>query len=290
MTDTFPDIMTDKRCLMVVHAHPDDEVFSTGGILAKYAAEGHRVVVVYCTRGEAGEMYDDRLDADEAQARLGEIREGESREACAILGVTDVYFLGYRDSGMADTEHNQHPDAFMNAPLEETTERLLEIVRATRPQVVVTYDESGGYGHPDHIMASRTTTEAFKRAEAEGITQKLYYSTRSREGFRAYVEGLRSIDLQIPWVQGDINFDEYGLPDAEIAAHIDIAAYAPLKKQALAVHRTQIKPDFFYLQIPDDAMARVAGVEYFARVLPPAPPGTREDDLFEGTSGQAEAA
>src|SRR5438045_352776 len=94
--------MTKKRSLMVVHAHPDDEVFSTGGILAKYATEGHRVVVVYGTRGEAGEMYDEELDAQEAMSRLGEIRERECREACALLGVNDVYFLGYRDSGMAD--------------------------------------------------------------------------------------------------------------------------------------------------------------------------------------------
>lgn len=282
--------MTEKRCLMAVHAHPDDEVFSTGGILAKYAAEGHRVVVVYCTNGEAGEILDERLDADDARARLGAIRRDEAREACALLGVTDVYFLDYRDSGMADTEENKHPEAFMNASLEEATERLLAIVRETEPHVLVTYDESGGYGHPDHIMTHRVTTEAFARSQAEGGAQKLYYAARSREGFRAYVEGLRAVNLQIPWIQGDINFDEYGVPDTEITAHIDIARYAPLKKAALAVHRTQITPDFFYLSIPDDVIGSVAGVEYFQRVYPAAPAGTREDDIFAGTEGRAEAA
>lgn len=276
---------------MVVHAHPDDEVFSTGGILAKYAAEGHRVVVVYGTRGEAGEMYDDRLDPADAMARLGEIREAECREACAVLGVHEVYFLGYRDSGMVDTEGNHHPDAFMNAPLDEASERLLTIMRETQPQVVVTYDEDGGYGHPDHIMTHRVTVEAFKRAQSEGLdVQKLYQGARSRESFRRYVEGMRSVGLEIPWLQGDINFDDYGLPDAEITAHIDISRYTPLKKRALAVHRTQIKPDFFYLSIPDEVMSEVQGIEYFLRVSPPAQPGEREDDLFAGTEGRAEAA
>jgi N-acetyl-1-D-myo-inositol-2-amino-2-deoxy-alpha-D-glucopyranoside deacetylase len=275
---------------MAVHAHPDDEVFSTGGILAKYAAEGHRVVVVYCTNGEAGEILDDRLNADEARTRLGAIRRGEAREACALLGVSDVYFLDYRDSGMADTEENKNPQAFMNAPLEEAARRLLAIIEETEPHVMVTYDETGGYGHPDHVMANRVTTEAFRLSQSEGGAQKLYYTARSREGFRTYVEGLRAVNLQIPWIQGDINFDEYGLPDAEITAHIDIRMYAPLKKRALAVHRTQITPDFFYLSIPDDVMGTVAGVEYFQRVYPPAQSGTHEDDLFDGTEGRAEAA
>src|SRR5579875_1801624 len=113
--------MARRHCLMAVHAHPDDEVFSTGGILAKYAAAGDRVVVVYGTRGESGEMHDPDRNPEEAIPRLGEIREEEARAACAILGVTDVYFLGYRDSGMADTEENKNPANFMNASLDEAT-------------------------------------------------------------------------------------------------------------------------------------------------------------------------
>jgi N-acetyl-1-D-myo-inositol-2-amino-2-deoxy-alpha-D-glucopyranoside deacetylase len=282
--------MSDRRTLMVVHAHPDDEVFSTGGILARYAAEGDRVVVVYGTRGEAGEMYDETLDPAEATARLGEIREAECREACAVLGVREIYFLGYRDSGMVDTESNKHPDAFMNASLDEAAGRLLEIMRETRPQVVVTYDDDGGYGHPDHIMTNRVTAEAYKLAESEDLgVRKLYYSARSREGFRRYVEGMRAAGLEIPWLQGDINFDDYGLPDAEITAHIDISAYAPLKKRALAVHRTQIKPDFFYLGLPDEVSRDLQGTEYFVRIFPPHRPGEHEDDLFAGVGREAAA-
>jgi N-acetyl-1-D-myo-inositol-2-amino-2-deoxy-alpha-D-glucopyranoside deacetylase len=275
---------------MAVHAHPDDEVFSTGGILTKYAAEGARVVVVYATRGEEGEMHDPDRDPAEAKARLGDIREAEAREAAAILGVTDVYFLGYRDSGMKDTEANNNPAAFMNMPLEEATEKLLEIMRETQPQVVVTYDEDGGYGHPDHIMTHRITVEAFQRAQGSSwAPRKLYFGARSREGFRRYAEGLKDLGLQIPWMKADFNFDEYGVPDAEITAHIDISAYAPLKKRALAVHRTQIKPDFFYLGLPDEVSRDLQGTEYFVRIFPPHRPGEHEDDLFAGVGREAAA-
>lgn len=270
-----------NRCLMAVHAHPDDEVFSTGGILAKSAQAGDRVVVVYCTNGEAGEMHDADLVVEEALPRLGEIRVEEARKACALLGVTDVFFLGYRDSGMKDTEENAHPAAFANAELDEAVQRLDTIIRSTRPEVILAYDEGGGYGHPDHIMAHRIAVEAFQRLQHEpGGPRKLYYSARSREGFRRYVEAIKQHGLSIPWMNGDFNLDEYGVPDADITAHIDVEPFVGLKKQALAVHRTQIRPDFFYLQIPDEALAAGSGLEYFIRVLPPPAPGERETDLF----------
>ena len=275
--------MPNQRCLMVVHAHPDDEVFSTGGILATYAAAGDRVVVVYGTRGEAGEMHHPDLDPAEAIPRLGEIREQEARKACEILGVTDVHFLGYRDSGMADTEENKNPDNFMNAPLDEVAGRLLDIMRDTEPQVVVTYDEGGGYGHPDHIMTNRVTTEAFRRAQGHPwAPQKLYYSARSREGFRQQVEELRRLELTIPWLREDFNFDEYGVPDAQITATIDISARVLLKRRALEVHRTQIRPEFYYFSVPDDRVRELFGREYFIRIEPPAREGEHEDDLFAG--------
>jgi LmbE family N-acetylglucosaminyl deacetylase len=275
--------MTEPRTLLVVHAHPDDEVFSTGGLLAKHAAAGDRTVVVYCTNGEAGEILDESLDPEEARPRLGEIRRQEVAEAVRLLGVSDVRFLGYRDSGMKDTEDNNHPDAFMNVPVDAAAERLLAIIRETRPQVVVTYDEEGGYGHPDHIMANRITVHAFRRAREEGLpVQRLFYPARSREDFRRWVEGLRDLGLEIPWVRGDFNFDEYGVPEAELSAIVDISEFAPLKKQALAVHRTQIKPDFFYLSIPDELMRQFQGREFFQQIEPPRPPGPPSDDLFDG--------
>jgi LmbE family N-acetylglucosaminyl deacetylase len=279
--------MPDSRCLLALHAHPDDEVFRTAGIFAKYAEAGHRVVAVYATRGELGEMHDPDLDPEQALPRLGEIREQEVRDACAILGVNDVYFLGYRDSGMTGSEANNDPAAFMNAPLDEAASRLFEIMKETEPQVVVSYDEHGerAYGHPDHIMVNRVAVEAFRRARREAWgPQKLYYSASSREAFRRWTEALKRAGLKMPWIdEGDFDFDEYGTPESEITAHIDIAKYVPLKKRALAAHRTQIRSDFFYLSIPDEALTEAAGVEYFDRVHPPARPGEREDDLFDGT-------
>lgn len=285
--------MTEQRTLMVVHAHPDDEVFSTGGILARYAAEGARVVVVYGTRGEVGEMHDPGRDADEARARLGEIREAEARQALEILGVHESYFLGYRDSGMKDTEPNADPAAFMNAPFDEAVGHLADLMREVQPQVVVTYDQGGGYGHPDHVMTNRVTAAAFTRAQGQPwAPKKLYYTAGSREGFRRQVEGIQKIGLQIPWIKNvaEIDFDKWGLPDAEITARVDVSPYAPLKKQALAVHRTQIRPDFYYLQVPDEILRDFVGTEYFMRIQPPAAPGEHEDDLFAGLEARTEAA
>jgi LmbE family N-acetylglucosaminyl deacetylase len=274
---------------MVVHAHPDDEVFSTGGILAKYAAAGDRVVVVYATNGEEGEMHDPARDPADTMTRLGEIRQQEAREACALLGVTDIVFLGYHDSGMRDSDANKNPAAFMNVPLDQAAGRLMDIMRETQPQVVVTYDEEGGYGHPDHVMTNRMTVAAFERAQGEPwAPQKLYYPAGSREAFRRYAEDLKRLGLKIPWLDGDFDFDGYGKPEADITTKIDIRPWAPLKKAALAIHRTQIPSDFFYLSIPDDSFRDVVGTEFFMRVAPPG--DEREDDLFTGIRDRAEAA
>ncbi|GAC1443276.1 MAG: mycothiol conjugate amidase Mca [Chloroflexota bacterium] len=270
---------------MVVHAHPDDEVFSTGGTIARYSAAGNRVVVVYSTNGEAGEIHHPELDPGEAHLRLGEIRRDEALAACRLLGVSDVFFLGFRDSGMKDTEENNHPEAFMNVPFEEAVSKLIDVMRQTKPDVVVTYDEDGGYGHPDHVNTNRVTVAAFERTSHETWgPKKLYYAARSREGFRKYAGALSTLGLQIPWLSGDFDFDSYGHPDAEITAHINITAQAPIKKRALAVHRTQIKSDFFYLNIPDTVFREALATEYFKRMHPPHRDGEQEEDLFEGLS------
>ena len=285
--------MADKRCLMVVHAHPDDEVFRTAGIYAKYAAAGAHVVAVYATRGEEGEMHDPDLDPEEARVRLGEIREREVRAACAILGVKDVRFLGYRDSGMAGWDTNDNPAAFMNADVDEAAGQLLTIIRETRPQVVVTYDErgDGGYGHPDHIMANSVTVAAFQRARGEPwAPEKLYYTASSRESFRHYVQTLRKYELELPWVREDFNFDEHGLPEAEITARIDISGHVLLKKQALAAHRSQIPADFYYLAMPDEILLEASNVEHYMRICPPPREGEHEDDLFAGIAVRSAVA
>lgn len=267
--------------LMAVHAHPDDEVFSTGGALSAYSRQGVRTVVVYCTGGEEGELHGDLTEAD--RPNLGKIREAEARAACHILGVEHVEFLGYRDSGMKDTEANANPSNFMNAPLQEASDRLLGIMARYAPQVVITYNEDGGYGHPDHVMTHNVTVEAFRRAQGhEWHPQKLYFGARSREGFRRYVETLRSVGLAIPWMKDEFDFDQYGTPNDELTAIINVAELAPLKKAALAAHRSQITPDFFYLSIPDDVFGRAQDEEFFMRSIPPAAAGEHESDLFAG--------
>lgn len=282
-----------EHSLLVLHAHPDDEVFRTAGIFAKYAAAGVRVIAVYATRGEAGDMHDPDRDPAEASNRLGEIREEEVRNALAILGVTEVYFLGYHDSGMAGSDQNLNPDAFINAPVDEAANRLLAIIRETSPQVMVTYDEDGerGYGHPDHLMCNRVAVAAWKLAQREPwAPQKLYYTASSRQGFKNWIEGLEKVGVKVPWLKDDFNPDEYGLHDSEITAHIDISDVVRLKKPALAAHRTQIPHDTFYLAIPDETLQAYAATEFFVRVCPPHQPGEREGDLFDGVAQSTAAA
>lgn len=276
---------------MVVHAHPDDEVFRTAGIQARYAEAGDRVAVVYATRGEAGDMHLEDVDPDEARARLGEIREEEARAANAILGPQEIFYLGYRDSGMADSEENTHPNAFMNAPPEEAADRLVAIMRETQPQVVVSYPEGGDYQHPDHAKVHEVVLAAFEKARREPWgPKKLYYTASSRQAFKRYIEGIDKLGLKIPWLDEDANIDEWGIDDAEITAHVDIAAWAPRKKQALAAHRSQIRPDFFYLSLPDEAFSEYSGVEFYVRSFPVPEPGERENDLFAGVEGREAAA
>lgn len=157
MSDTAP------LCLMAVHAHPDDEIFN-GGTFARYAEEGARTVLVTCTLGEEGEIVDPTMDADAIRPRLGEVRTEELRCSVEALGIERLHLLGYRDSGMVNTPANANPLAFTNVDVEAAAARLVALVRAERPQVIITYDEQGGYGHPDHIMTHRIAAIAYESA------------------------------------------------------------------------------------------------------------------------------
>lgn len=162
MPETAPD--TAPLCLMAVHAHPDDETFA-GGIFGRYADEGASTVLVTCTLGEEGEIVDPTMDADAVRPRLGDVRTEELRCSVAALGIGKLHMLGYRDSGMVNTPANANPLAFTNVDVEAAAARLVALVRAERPQVLITYDEHGGYGHPDHIMAHRIATIAYESAD-----------------------------------------------------------------------------------------------------------------------------
>lgn len=229
--------------LMAVHAHPDDECFGTGGVLAKYAAEGVRTVLVTATRGEEGEIHDPDLVEAEARPRLAEIRTEELRRATAILQIGAQEFLGYRDSGMAGTPANGHPDNFHNADLDEATGRLVRLIRQHRPQVLVTYNEDGSYGHPDHIQCYRVTQLAFDAAgnpsrypEAGPAWQprKLYATAWSRERWQAFRAALEERGIAWPFGRDNDDDQKQGANDAEdkqqalaIAANIEDAAHQP---------------------------------------------------------------
>lgn len=282
----------ERITLLAVHAHPDDEVIGTGGILARYSASGAQVALVCATRGEVGEIVDPEMKEEEVRPRLAQLREQELRCACGVLGVHDLHFLGYRDSGMMGTDDNQNPAAFCQADLEEAAGRLVEIIRELRPQVVVTYDEKGGYGHPDHIMAHRITVAAFDAsgdpARYSGVgpapwtPSKLYYAAFPRSVLKRMEEYLLSTGQPSPFDRPELTPEQMGTPDDAITAAVDVTAHADQKRKALECHRSQIAADSFFFQMPDEVFAQGMGVEYFvrARCLVPAP--EKEDDLFAG--------
>lgn len=282
------------RVLLAVHAHPDDESIGTGGTLAKYAAAGVRTVLVTCTGGEVGEISDPRLATPE---NLGAVRARELAAAARILGISRTVQLGYRDSGMAGTPDNDHPASFHRADLAEATGRLVRIIREERPQVVLTYDERGGYGHPDHIKAHRVAVAAFHAAGDPGrfpaagppwAPSKLYYVVWPRSALERFAQLLRAAGLESPFADADAGAElpPFVVPDALVTAEIDVAAFVDQKRAALAAHATQIGPDSVFLKLPPELFRAAWSREFFRRVVGPSavPPEERERDLFAGLS------
>ncbi|MFI6517242.1 N-acetyl-1-D-myo-inositol-2-amino-2-deoxy-alpha-D-glucopyranoside deacetylase [Spirillospora sp. NPDC050679] len=292
--------MTDPRILFV-HAHPDDESIGTGATMAKYAAEGAHVCLVTCTLGEEGEVIpaDLRHLASDKEDRLGEHRIGELEAACAALGVGDHRFLGgagrWRDSGMMGAPTNDDPRCFWRADLDEAAGELVKVVREVRPQVIVTYDERGNYGHPDHIQAHRVARRAHELAADPAHRDggepwkaaKFYaYATPRTVLARAIAVMREAVRLPFPRVAG---LDELGsgVPDGEVTTAVDARAHLPAKIAALRAHRTQITvaPDEVgpYFALSNNLGQQAFGTEYFILLegeLGAARPGGRESDLF----------
>ena len=284
--------------LMAVHAHPDDECFGGGGALAHYSAAGYNTVLVTCTNGEEGEIVDPDMDIAAIKPRLGDVRLGELNAAVGVLGITHLELLGYRDSGMVDTPSNDDPRSFNKADPEEATRRLTRLIRKHQPDVIFTYAEDGGYGHPDHLMAHKITVAAFAAAGdparySEGddpaaanlwTPRKLYYCSwmvRSRAQGLWYA--LR--DRGWPVAFGDPDATEppeRGTLDADITTWIDVRDVVPRKLDALRAHRTQIKRESTFLNLPDDLAREYVGVEGFRRAQSRVDAPEREDDLFAG--------
>ena len=262
--------------LMAVHAHPDDEVIATGGALARYSAEGIRTVLVTCTNGEQGDAPGGAKpgEASHHAAEVAAIRLAELRRSVGCLGVGHLELLGYRDSGMVGWAANQDPGVFSNAPLAEVSGRLEGLLRTYQPQVVVTYDENGGYGHPDHIQVHRATVAA---AESTGIPVKLYYSAVPRSAVSRLRQELQAAgaDLEQTGVP-----DDFGSPDELITTVVDVSSYVDRVQDALAAHASQVE-NFFFTHLPEETARAALSREYFT--LRGAPEGFGgEEDLFAG--------
>jgi LmbE family N-acetylglucosaminyl deacetylase len=263
--------------LVCFHAHPDDEGITTGGTIALAAAAGHRVVLVFATRGELGEVSDGVLDPGET---LGERRTRETWAAAEILGAARVEFLGYQDSGMAGEPTNDHPGAFWQADLDEAAARLAAIVAEEGAEVLTIYDPHGGYKHPDHIQVHRVGVRA---AELTAIP-RVYEATADRDHFmetlRSSADLIAELGVEIP---GDLpapeDFADHFSPAAAITTRVDVTDVLAIKRASLAAHASQIDETSFFLAMPDELFARAFGTEWFIRRG--APPGTRESWLFE---------
>jgi N-acetyl-1-D-myo-inositol-2-amino-2-deoxy-alpha-D-glucopyranoside deacetylase len=287
--------MSRELTLMTVHAHPDDETISTGGVMARYAAEGVRVVCVTCTGGEHGEIVVPDLDTPENHAHLAEIRSEELRRALERLGSVESRKLGYADSGMMGTPENDAPESFWQADFDEAVDRLLQIVREVRPHVIVGYNDFGGYGHPDHIRAALIAKAAFERAaNLDEPPLKLYEVAGGRRWQRPEVmERARERGVESWW---DPDAEETDEQRAEREAYmqkmveatgpttttVDVSNYIGAKHAAFAEHVTQLPRDGFFLALTEDDWRELFPVEEFTLRVSRVGVRIPEDDLFAG--------
>ena len=283
-------------CLLSVHAHPDDEASKGAGTVAKYAAEGIRGVLVCCTGGEEGDILNPAVDTPEIRENLHDVRMAELQASVDAIGYAELYMLGYRDSGMKDTESNAHPDNFANAPFDEAVERLVRIIRSERPQVIITYgDDSKFYPHPDHVRVHEISGPAFDAAgdpdrypDAGDPWQpsKLYYTGWSARRVRALHETFLARGEESPYASW---FEERGIDetlDQGFTTYVDVGDFLANRRAALLAHRTQVDPTGFWMRLPDDVVREVFPWEEFvlARTLVDngVADGDTEDDLFAG--------
>lgn len=279
-----------QRVLLGVFAHPDDESFGPGGTLARYAAEGAAVHVIIATDGIAGSVEDPaHLQTHET---LAQVRATELTNAALALGVTTIWSLPYRDSGMRGTAENDHPDALVRQPLEAFVSEVREYIERLQPAVILTHDPHGGYGHPDHVRCCEAVTTAFHMAAADGRRrgsgyrgpQKLYYTAFDKTYLRLIVRVMALLGKD-PTAIGrnkDINLVEISEWETPIHTRIDVTDYLPQKDAASRAHASQYSGGPAFLRVlPRFIQQRFLGMDTFTRAFP-APNGTVERDLFAG--------
>jgi mycothiol S-conjugate amidase len=277
-------------CLLSVHAHPDDEASKGAATVARYQAEGVRTVLVCCTGGEEGDIHNPAMDRPEVRQRLVEVRAEELAASVAIIGYESVEMLGYRDSGMPESDANHHPDSFWAAPMHESVGRLVASIRRHQPQVILTYnDDQTGYPHPDHLRVHDISVAAFDLAgdpaaypdAGEPWTpSKLYYTVWSRRRMLATHERMLALGVESPFTEEWFDRPDH---DHRITTSVPIGDYWHIRRDALLAHATQIDPTSpFWFGLPDaDARAVHPFDDYIlaqSRVHAEVP----EDDLFAG--------
>jgi len=302
--------MSDRLCLMTVHAHPDDETIGTGGTMAHYAAEGVRVVCVTCTYGEMGEIVVPEMDTPGNHERLAELRQDELARALARLGRIEHHWLGYRDSDMMGRPGNEDPRCFWQADVHEATGRLVRLVRQLRPDVIVGYNEFGGYGHPDHIRSGQVARLAFERAGspeaypdqlADGALQpwqptKLYDSVIDMSRREEAAKLMEERGVTSWWTPSPDESEEDRIAREElmgrmeaargpVTARVDIGPWVENKLDAMREHVTQITADGPFLVLTPDEVRRFMPTEDYTLRVSRVGVRLPEDDLFAGLRG-----
>jgi mycothiol S-conjugate amidase len=288
-------------CLLSVHAHPDDEASKGAATVAKYTAEGVRSVLVCCTGGEAGDILNPAVDTPEVRENLAVIRMQELNASVAAIGYSQLYLLGYHDSGMPDTETNRRPDNFANAPMDEAVGRLVTIIREERPQVIVTYgDDRKFYPHPDHIRVHEISVVAFDAAgDPERFPDagepwqpaKMYYTGFSIARVKALHQAYLERGEESPYA----SWFERGFEERadRFTTMVDVSDFLHKRREALLAHRTQVDPNGFWMRLPDDVVRQVFPWEEYvlARTLVDTgvAEGDIEDDLFAGVRASTSA-
>jgi N-acetyl-1-D-myo-inositol-2-amino-2-deoxy-alpha-D-glucopyranoside deacetylase len=279
--------------LLLVHAHPDDETINNGVTMAKYAADGIDVTLVTCTRGEEGEVLVDSLLnlASSKDDKLGEHREVELKDAMYELGIKDFRFLGspskkWRDSGMMGMPQNDRKDVFWQADLDEAANELVKIILEIKPQVLITYDEFGGYGHPDHIKAHQVAMRAAEIASQQGWqVSKIYWNTMPRSVIQMGIDKMKEVGSEF---FGAENADDlpFAKPDELVTSVVKAPEYVPQKLAAMKAHATQISVDGPFFALSNNLGLSVWGDEYYTlvkgEVSGPFDENGRELDLFAG--------
>lgn len=274
--------MAEKLTLMAVHAHPDDEASSTGGVLARYSAQGVRTVVVTCTNGEFGDAPGQVKPGDDGhdEEEVAQLRLAELRESCKILGVTNLELLGYHDSGMPEWDYRNRPDAFCNVPQELVAARITALIDRYRPQIVISYDDLGAYQHPDHVHAARSAAAA---VSSSGLPAKFYQTAMRRSDWQKVMAALREAGVDVgdpPEITPEMA-QQMAEEERRITTTVDIRDVLSVKRDALMSHASQIA-DSWFSKIPPDIAEAVFGHESFIRVTDTTGAAVPEDDLLAG--------